>query len=36
VNDPVTNPQPALTANPNLVLVNALAARPSTNSCIWA
>jgi hypothetical protein len=31
VNDPVTNPQPALTANPNLVLVNALAARPSTN-----
>jgi len=31
VDDPVTNPQPALTANPNQVLVNALAARPSTN-----
>lgn len=30
-NDPVTNPQPALTANPNQALVNALAARPSTN-----
>lgn len=30
-NDPVTNPQPALTANPNLALVNALAARPPTN-----
>ena len=30
-NDPVTNPQPALTANPNQVLVNALAARPCTN-----
>ena len=30
-NDPVTNPQPALTQNPNAVLVNALAARPCTN-----
>jgi hypothetical protein len=30
-NDPVTNPQPALTANPNLVLVNALLASPCTN-----
>lgn len=31
VNDPVTNPQPALTANPNQALINALAARPCTN-----
>lgn len=29
--DPVTNPQPELTANPNQALVNALKARPSTN-----
>jgi hypothetical protein len=31
VDDPVSNPQPSLTANPNQVLVNALAARPCTN-----
>lgn len=29
--DPVTNPQPGFTANPNQVLVNALVARPCTN-----
>lgn len=31
VDDPVSNPQPALTANPNQVLVNALDARPCSN-----
>ena len=31
LNDPVTNPQPAFTANPNQVLVDALQARPCTN-----
>jgi hypothetical protein len=31
VDDPVTNPQPGLTANPNQVLVNALLLRPCTN-----
>ncbi|HMW72806.1 MAG TPA: heme-binding protein [Cellvibrionaceae bacterium] len=30
-NDPVSNPQPALTANPNQVLTNALEARPCSN-----
>lgn len=35
-NDPVTNPQPALTANPNQVLTNALSARPCTNFLMLA
>lgn len=36
VNDPVTNPQPAFTANPNQVLVDALTARPCTNFLMLA
>lgn len=35
-NDPVTNPQPSLTANPNQVLANALSARPCTNFLMLA